>query len=405
MPESTWNTTFTSTYRARQRDQLALPLLDHSTNRPHPGVRVVDHHGSRLKIDRPLGVRGGGWTRRAFCTAGGRAIAPAGEVVGLSTNVARCEAASPVRMSCSTFPASPSVGQAPARAPQPTPAWESAARSEQEVDVTLRCMTAPLHLALGDSAAGCLREACAPMACPEPSWTSRTDYSHGPLMTGRHGSGTGGRATRSDDDWPLKNRRLRPVVGLAHCRSRAVATPGTERADASEAASWPWPAGGCATRSTEPLSISLPGSEGRCHVAAHAPEELTALYERGRRSRSPSAPDWPETSNASGTPRVRRRWRRGTSRGASRRSTTCSSTADGDPVTGHTRGRHGDGTKPQLPLGNDLFLCSRLQVPILPAASSRTHRSIGFRNTPCGLPGGSHRGPTPLGSPATAAPA
>ena len=142
-------------------------------------------------------------------------------------------------------------------------------------------MRSPLHIALGDSAAGCLRAACRSHGMPGNVLSIPDDLSHGPLDDGRKRVDYMRACFQGYDDW------LFDVTDVFAPWREVIERLDEEKPGAiliwsggnvSEAtflamACW-WLAG----RPERVLRVAVPGNDGRHHVATHTPAELADLF-------------------------------------------------------------------------------------------------------------------------------
>lgn len=145
----------------------------------------------------------------------------------------------------------------------------------------------PLHLALGDSAAGCVRIAGsispgisqAVMSIPD-------DLSHGPLDDGVARAEYMRACYRdSDDRWEYEQRdAFAPWLALIERldRERHDAVVIWTGENVSEATFLAMACDRLAGRPEPIAQVSVPGKHGRNYVAVHAPEELRAFYDSWR---------------------------------------------------------------------------------------------------------------------------
>lgn len=142
-----------------------------------------------------------------------------------------------------------------------------------------------LHLALGDSAAGCLRAACRAHGMPGTALGIPDDLSHGPLDDGRARIDYMRECFRGYDDWYLDvTDAFAPwpamIDRIDEAGSNAVVIWSGE--NASEAtflcmACW-W----LTQRAERILWITIPEADGRHYVAVHNPTELAHLFASAR---------------------------------------------------------------------------------------------------------------------------
>jgi hypothetical protein len=146
-------------------------------------------------------------------------------------------------------------------------------------------MRSPLHIALGDSAAGCLRAACHAHGMPGSALGIPDDLSHGPLDDGRARIDYMRDCFRGYDDWDLD-----VADALAPWRA-LIARIDEARADAvviwsgdnvSEATFLTMACWWLEPRRVRVLRVAVPGRDGRRYVAVHTPAELAGLFASAR---------------------------------------------------------------------------------------------------------------------------
>ena len=138
-----------------------------------------------------------------------------------------------------------------------------------------------LHLALGESAAGCLRAACRSSGIPGAIHCIPDDLSHGPLDDGRMRIAYLRACHRRYDDWPA-------TVGDAFQPWHSL----LERVqEGRPAAIVIWGGGNVAEQTFFAMAcwwlrqqparlvhVTVPGKDGRHYVAAHSPDELGDMF-------------------------------------------------------------------------------------------------------------------------------
>ena len=143
----------------------------------------------------------------------------------------------------------------------------------------------PLHIALGESAEGCLRAACRAHGLPGTALGIPDDLSHGPLDGGRARIGYMRDRFRGYDDWYLDvTDAFAPwramIARIDEARADAVVIwSGDNASEATFLAMACWWLG---NRSARVLRVAMPGTDGRHYVAIHTPAELADLLEIGR---------------------------------------------------------------------------------------------------------------------------
>ena len=139
----------------------------------------------------------------------------------------------------------------------------------------------PLHLTLGDHAAGCLRAACRAHGLPGGVHPIPDDLSHGPLADGRARLDYMRACFRGYDHWTFAAtdafapwRELTRLLEEEH-PGPILVWSGDNVSEASflAMACW-WLAG----RSVPLLHVHIPPSDGRRHVATRTPAELAGLF-------------------------------------------------------------------------------------------------------------------------------
>jgi len=143
----------------------------------------------------------------------------------------------------------------------------------------------PLHIALGDSAEGCLRAACRAHGMPGKAVGIPDDLSHGPLADGRVRVDYMRGCFRGYDDWSLDvTDAFAPwramIARIDEARPDAVVVwSGDNASEGTFLAMACWRL----RRRQEPmLRVAMPGKDGRRYVAAHHPAELADLFASAR---------------------------------------------------------------------------------------------------------------------------
>jgi len=142
-------------------------------------------------------------------------------------------------------------------------------------------MRSPLHIALGDSAEGCLWAACRTHGMPGAALGIPDDLSHGPLDDGRVRIGYMRDRFRGYDDWYLDvTDAFAPwramIARLDEARADAVVIwSGDNASEVTFLTMACWWAG---NRSERVLRVAMPGTDGRHYVAIHTPAELADLF-------------------------------------------------------------------------------------------------------------------------------
>jgi len=146
-------------------------------------------------------------------------------------------------------------------------------------------MTEVLHLALGDSATGCLRVACRSHGLPGTAFGIPDDLSHGPLDDGRARIDYMRTCHRGYEDWPFDATDAfgswpRIIDRLDRDRPAAVAIwSGDNVSETTFLAMACWRLG----RRPEPvLRVAVTGHGNPPYVAFHRPAELAELYSTRR---------------------------------------------------------------------------------------------------------------------------
>lgn len=182
-------------------------------------------------------------------------------------------------------------------------------------------MTKPcvLHLALGDSAAGCLREACRSHGLPGMAFGIPDDLSHGPLDDGRARVDYMRACYRGFDD-----RYGDDTDAFASWRA-LLARIDEENSDSiviwsgdnvSEATFLAMACWWLADYRGQVQQVRMPGEDGRYHVATYTPAELAELFasavELTNSGRDALAADFVSIRDGTGLLRC---WEKGTIRG------------------------------------------------------------------------------------------
>ena len=142
----------------------------------------------------------------------------------------------------------------------------------------------PLHLALGDSAAGCVRAAGAlnSPGIPQVVFNLRDDLSHGPLDDGVARAEYWRACYRAFSDWEYDLAdTFAPWDELSRRldRDRHDAVVVWAGENVSEATFLAMACHRLAGRPEQIVHLAVPGKDGRNYVAVHAPEELRAFFE------------------------------------------------------------------------------------------------------------------------------
>jgi hypothetical protein len=176
-------------------------------------------------------------------------------------------------------------------------------------------MNTPLHLALGDSAAGCLREACRSHGMPGAVAVIPDDLSHGPLDDGVSRLEYLHACYEGYDEWRFAaTDAFAPWRAWLHQLERAPSAapviwsgPNASEALLLAMACW-W----LRDRGRPVLSVSVPTAEGRHHVATRTPGELADLFgERQALTPTDRAALAADFERVRDDPRPRRRWEHG----------------------------------------------------------------------------------------------
>ena len=139
----------------------------------------------------------------------------------------------------------------------------------------------PLHIALGDSAAGCLGAACRDHGMPGAAFGVPDDLSHGPLDDGPARVDYMRERFRAYDDWHLDlTDAFAPwhalLARLDAARTDAVVIWSGD--NASEATFLAMACWWLRDRPEPLLRVAMPERDGRPYVAVHAPAELADLF-------------------------------------------------------------------------------------------------------------------------------
>ena len=142
-------------------------------------------------------------------------------------------------------------------------------------------MSKQLHLALGDSAAGCLREACRNHGLPGTAFCISDDLSHGPLDDGRARVDYMRSCFRGYDDWFCDDtdafaswRAL--LIRIDEMKVDSIVIWSGDNVSEStflSMACW-W----LADYRGHLQQVRMPGEDGRHHVAIYTPAELAELF-------------------------------------------------------------------------------------------------------------------------------
>jgi hypothetical protein len=142
-----------------------------------------------------------------------------------------------------------------------------------------------VHLALGDSAAGCLRAACGSHGLPGSVFSIPDDLSHGPLADGHERINYMRTCYRGYDDWTFEvSDAFAPWTGFIEWLEREkpeaiVIWSGDNVSEGTFLAMACWQF----RQRPEPLlRVAIPGQANPPYVAVHMPVELADLY-AGRR--------------------------------------------------------------------------------------------------------------------------
>ena len=143
-----------------------------------------------------------------------------------------------------------------------------------------RKLRSPLHIALGDSAEGCLRVACRAHGMPGAAFGIPDDLSHGPLDDGRARIDYMRERFRGYDDWYLDVADAFAPWGALIARideASADAVVIWSGNNASEATFLTMACWWLGNRRERVLRVGMPGRDGRHYVAIHTPAELADL--------------------------------------------------------------------------------------------------------------------------------
>ena len=146
-------------------------------------------------------------------------------------------------------------------------------------------MRNPLHIALGESAEGCLRAACRAHGMFGAAFGIPDDLSHGPLDDGRARIGYMRDRFRGYDGWYLDvTDAFAPwramIARIDEARADAVVIWSGD--NASEATFLTMACWWLGNRSERVLRVAMPGRDGRHYVAIHTPAELADLLASAR---------------------------------------------------------------------------------------------------------------------------
>jgi len=176
-------------------------------------------------------------------------------------------------------------------------------------------MRSPLHIALGDSAAGGLNAACRAHGLPGTAFGIPDDLSHGPLDDGRARIDYMRACFRGYGDWDLDvTDAFAPWRTLAarideQQVDAVVVWSGENVSETCFLAMTCWWLG---QRPERVLRPAMPGRNGRFYVAVHTPAELADLFASAREltaaERSDLAQDFQRIRGETG---LLRRWEKG----------------------------------------------------------------------------------------------
>ena len=231
-------------------------------------------------------------------------------------------------------------------------------------------MGSPLHIALGDSAVGCLRAACRSHAMPGSVFGIPDDLSHGPLDDGHARIDYMRACFRGYEDWSFDvSDAFLPWRGLIGRldQDKPESTLIWSGDNVSEATFLAMACWWLRSRSERVQWVKMPGTEGRHHVATHEPAELAALFASRREltgtERASLVEEFVRIRDAT---RLLRRWERGRIVGAPMNRydallmQCCTSHwTPAARVVGSAMGRCDEHN-----LMSDLFFSSRLQILI-----------------------------------------
>jgi hypothetical protein len=173
----------------------------------------------------------------------------------------------------------------------------------------------PLHIALGDSAEGCLRSACRAHGLPGKAVGIPDDLGHGPLKDGRARVDYMRGCFRGYDDWSLDvTDAFAPwramIARIDEARPDAVVLWSGD--NASEGTFLAMACWRLRHRQEPMLRVAIAGRNGRHYVAAHHPAELADLFASARAltdtERAALARDFPRLRDETG---LLRRWEAG----------------------------------------------------------------------------------------------
>jgi hypothetical protein len=142
-------------------------------------------------------------------------------------------------------------------------------------------MRSSLHIALGESAEGCLRAACRVHGLPGTALGIPDDLSHGPLDDGRARIVYMRDRFRGYDGWYLDvTDAFAPwramIARIDEARADAVVIWSGD--NASEATFLTMACWWLRNRPERVLRVAMPGRDGRHYVAIHTPAELADLF-------------------------------------------------------------------------------------------------------------------------------
>jgi hypothetical protein len=149
-------------------------------------------------------------------------------------------------------------------------------------------MSQLLHLALGDSAAGCLREACRNHGLPGKAFGIPDDLSHGPLDDGQKRIDYMRASFRGYDDWNLWARNSTDAFDPWRALITRIEEEGLDTVvlwsgeNASESTFLAMACQWLADYTGRVLQVTMPGADGCHYVAIYSPAELAELYASAR---------------------------------------------------------------------------------------------------------------------------
>jgi hypothetical protein len=151
-------------------------------------------------------------------------------------------------------------------------------------------MPGVVHLALGDSAAGCLRAACESHGLPGTAFSLQDDLSHGPLVDGYERINYMRACYRGYDDWTFAvNDAFAPWASLIERLEREA--PGAiviwSGDNVSEATFLALACRQFRQRPERLLRVAPPERDNPPYVALHTPLELAGLYASRRELTDP----------------------------------------------------------------------------------------------------------------------